>query len=155
MKKLTRSQQEKKIAGICGGLGELLGIDPTLIRLGVIFCAAVLVLMYRSLAGLLTILVPYVAAWIIVPVAPARPETVERPRMKRLYRSPTDKKIAGICGGLGELFAIDPTLIRLGLVFVALVTALIPVLVAYLVGWIVIPLASPAAEPQAERLPPS
>jgi len=60
--------------------------------------------------------------------------------MKRLYRSKEDKKIAGICGGLGELFSIDPTLIRLGFVFVGLVTAIVPIIVTYIVGWIIIPI---------------
>lgn len=34
--------------------------------------------------------------------------------MKKLYRSKTDRKLAGICGGLGEYFGIDSTLVRLG-----------------------------------------
>lgn len=32
---------------------------------------------------------------------------------KRLYRSKTDEKIAGVCGGIAEYFNIDPTIIRL------------------------------------------
>ena len=32
---------------------------------------------------------------------------------KRLYRSRTDKKIAGVCGGLGKYFNIDPTIVRI------------------------------------------
>lgn len=32
---------------------------------------------------------------------------------KKLYRSNSDKMIAGVCGGLGQYFGIDPTLIRL------------------------------------------
>lgn len=31
---------------------------------------------------------------------------------KRLYRSKTDKKIFGVCGGLAEYFGIDPVIIR-------------------------------------------
>ena len=59
--------------------------------------------------------------------------------MKRIYRSQEDKKIAGILGGLGELFDIDPTLLRLLFVFIGLATGMIPLAVAYLVGWIIIP----------------
>jgi phage shock protein PspC (stress-responsive transcriptional regulator) len=59
--------------------------------------------------------------------------------MKRIYRSQEDKKIAGILGGLGELFDIDPTLLRLLFVFIGLATGVIPLIVAYLVGWIIIP----------------
>ena len=33
--------------------------------------------------------------------------------MKRLYRSNTDRMIAGVCGGIGEYFNIDPTLVGL------------------------------------------
>jgi phage shock protein C len=32
---------------------------------------------------------------------------------KKLYRSNSDKMIAGVCGGLGQYFGVDPTLIRL------------------------------------------
>ena len=66
--------------------------------------------------------------------------------MKRLYRSRNDKKIAGICGGLGEMFSIDSTLMRLAVVFLGLVTAVFPVFVAYIVGWIIIPIAPLQAE---------
>ncbi|MCL1816384.1 MAG: PspC domain-containing protein [Clostridiales bacterium] len=31
---------------------------------------------------------------------------------KRLYRSTSDRKLAGVCGGIGEFFGIDPTIIR-------------------------------------------
>ena len=59
--------------------------------------------------------------------------------MKKIYRSQKDKKIAGIFGGLGELFSIDPTLLRLAFVFIGLVTGLFPATIAYLVGWMIIP----------------
>jgi phage shock protein C len=62
--------------------------------------------------------------------------------MKRLYRSETDKKIAGICGGLGELSEIDPTIIRLGFIFLGLATGVIPIVIAYIVGWIIVPTKS-------------
>ena len=31
---------------------------------------------------------------------------------KRLYRSKTDRKLAGVCGGVAEYFNIDPTIVR-------------------------------------------
>lgn len=41
---------------------------------------------------------------------------------KRLYRSRTDRRISGVCGGIAEYFKMDPTLVRLlfvlGLLFV-------------------------------------
>jgi phage shock protein C len=33
---------------------------------------------------------------------------------KKLYRSLKNRMIAGVCGGIGEYFGIDPTLVRLG-----------------------------------------
>lgn len=33
---------------------------------------------------------------------------------KKLYKSTTDRKIAGVCGGLAEYFNMDSTLVRLG-----------------------------------------
>ena len=38
---------------------------------------------------------------------------------KKLYRSNKDKKLAGVCGGLGEYFQIDPVIIRLIFVLIA------------------------------------
>jgi phage shock protein C len=40
--------------------------------------------------------------------------------VKRLYRSSSERMIGGVCGGLGEYFAVDPTLIRLLFVAAAL-----------------------------------
>jgi phage shock protein C len=48
--------------------------------------------------------------------------------------------VAGICGGMGAVYDIDPMLIRLGLVFLGLATGIVPALVAYIVGAIIIPL---------------
>lgn len=56
---------------------------------------------------------------------------------KKLYRSNTDKKVMGVCGGLGDYFEIDSTLVRLG--FVALVLFAGTGLLAYLIMGIVIP----------------
>ncbi len=58
---------------------------------------------------------------------------------RRLYRSSTDRMVAGVCGGLGEYLDIDPTLIRL--LFVAAVLAGFGSgILLYLVLMIVMPL---------------
>jgi len=59
--------------------------------------------------------------------------------MKRLFRSNTDKKLAGICGGLGEMLDVDPTVIRLVAVALAIITGVIPFLVGYVVAWLIVP----------------
>ena len=59
--------------------------------------------------------------------------------MGKFYRSRTDQKIAGICGGLGEVYHVDANLIRIGLVFMALLTQVVPVVITYLVAWMILP----------------
>jgi len=61
---------------------------------------------------------------------------------KRLYRSRTDKKIAGVCGGIAAYFGIDPVIPRVIWVVLALGAGV--GLLAYLIGWLVIPM-EPAA----------
>ena len=39
--------------------------------------------------------------------------------MKKLFRSSTDRKICGVCGGIPEYFNIDSTLVRLGVVLLS------------------------------------
>lgn len=56
---------------------------------------------------------------------------------KRLYRSTTNKSIAGVCGGLAEYLNVDPTLIRLLWVFFVLAAG--TGLLAYIIAAIIIP----------------
>lgn len=57
--------------------------------------------------------------------------------MKRLYRSRENRMLAGICGGLGEYFEVDPTFVRLLWVLAAFVAG--GGILAYLIAWVVIP----------------
>lgn len=59
--------------------------------------------------------------------------------MKQLYLSSTNQRLSGVCGGLGEYFDIDPTVIRLLWVIGTLVTGLAPGIVAYVLAVILIP----------------
>lgn len=56
---------------------------------------------------------------------------------KKLYRSRTDRKLGGVCAGLGDYFDLDPTLIRL--LTICLVVFGGTGLLAYIIGWIIIP----------------
>ena len=58
---------------------------------------------------------------------------------KRLYKSKTDKMLCGICGGLGEYFNVDPTLIRLLWVGISLITGGIMGLIAYIICAFIVP----------------
>ena len=51
---------------------------------------------------------------------------------KKLYKSSTDKKLAGVCGGIAEYFNIDSTLVRLGWVVFSLLGG--SGLLAYIIG---------------------
>jgi len=59
--------------------------------------------------------------------------------MKKLYRIPKDKKIAGICAGVGEMLNVDPTFVRLAAVFACVFTGFFPLIITYAVGWYIIP----------------
>lgn len=58
---------------------------------------------------------------------------------KRLYRSEKNKVIAGVCGGIGEYFDVDPVWIRLAWVLLTLLTAFFGGILAYLIAWLIIP----------------
>ncbi len=57
--------------------------------------------------------------------------------MKRLYRSKKNKIAAGVCGGIGEYFDVDPVLVRILFVLSFFMGGLS--VFAYIVGWIIIP----------------
>lgn len=196
LKRLYRSLQDRWIAGVCGGVGEYLNVDPLLIRLLWIF------LILFGGAGILF----YIVAWIMMPLNPNQEVTVQtrntrhvfgilliliggiilisnlgllpifnwfdwwdifswgtiisillivigillifnyfkvpdsteskstspepqdiddqkqkvKSEAKILRKSLSDKKIAGVCGGLAEYLEIDPTIIRLVFVLLTL-----------------------------------
>jgi len=60
-KKLYRSRENRMIAGICGGLGEYLDADPTVIRI---------VFVILALFGLFPGVLLYLALWLVIPDAP-------------------------------------------------------------------------------------
>ena len=70
-------------------------------------------------------------------------------KSKQLYRSRDDRMIAGVCGGLGDYFDIDPTIIRLLFVFGAFATGS-GLFWAYLVMMVVVPEETLASEAVVE-----
>ena len=57
---------------------------------------------------------------------------------KRLYKSMTDKKIAGVCGGIAENLNVDSTIVRL--ICIALVFGWGTGLLAYIVAALIMPI---------------
>lgn len=125
-KRLYRDRFDYKLAGVFGGLGQYLQVDATFLRLLGLFALFLT-------GGLLAL--PYLLLWAILPLGP---RSYVEANYKRLYRSRTDRKIAGICGGLGEYFNFDPNLIRLVVVVLLFITGIIPVFIAYMIGCIII-----------------
>jgi phage shock protein PspC (stress-responsive transcriptional regulator) len=122
MRKLYRSAQDSKIAGVCSGLGAYFDIDPVFFRL--VFLLSIL---FGGLGAL-----AYLVMWIMVPAQ-------EGPRRegRRLRLSATERKIGGVCGGLGEFLELDPVLFRVAFVVLAFVGGL--GILLYVVLWMVVP----------------
>lgn len=83
------------------------------------------------------------------------PPPMIAPPPQQLYRSRTDRKIAGVCGGMARYFNMDPTLMRV-LWFIGVWFLGVPLLV-YFILWIVMPeepiLALPPGTPVAGSIP--
>jgi phage shock protein C len=223
--RLYRSQTNKVIAGVCGGLSEYLNVDATVVRL-----VWILITLFGG-AGIFA----YIAAWLIIPTAPAKPNEMLQPKqsdftaarifgilfigagvvilldnldilsfhhwwnvswefvfpgllimagvyfltkknknddpsssneqnsgdnkttneddmktnksqskteVKQFRRSLTDKKIFGICGGAGEYFGIDPTIVRVVYALFTVLSAGTGILF-YLLMFLIIPEEKP------------
>lgn len=59
---------------------------------------------------------------------------------KRLYRSESDRMLGGVCGGIAEVYDLDPTLVRLVVLLIVLGTG--AGLIVYLVAWLIMPTES-------------
>lgn len=61
---------------------------------------------------------------------------------RRLMRSAVDSKLGGVCGGIGEYFDVDPTMVRLLWIVLSVVPgALVGGVLAYVLAWTIIPKA--------------
>ena len=56
---------------------------------------------------------------------------------RKLFRSKIERRIAGVCGGLAEYFDLDPLLVRVGFVVLALCAS--AGIWAYLLLWLLVP----------------
>jgi phage shock protein PspC (stress-responsive transcriptional regulator) len=144
-RRLYRSP-DGKIAGVCAGLAEYLNVDVTFVRV------AWVVLSIVPGAGIGGVLA-YLGAWLVMPERRGVPATA--PAGRRLARSATDRKIAGVCGGLAEYFDVDPTPVRLlWVILTVLPGAILLGVMAYLAAWIVMPPApAPATLTSAASAP--
>jgi len=79
-----------------------------------------------------------VAAGIFLVVAAQRGK-LNLPTNKKLYRSATNKKLAGVCGGIAEYLNVDPAVVRIVAIVlgIALWYVIVPL---YLIFWVIIPI---------------
>ncbi|RPI57298.1 MAG: PspC domain-containing protein [Acidobacteria bacterium] len=129
-RRLTRLPTQGQIAGVCAGLAEYFDIDVVFIRVAWVVLSIV---PGAIIGGVLA----YIAAWLLMPEASA---PVAAPAGRRLTRSVTDKKVAGVCGGLAEYFGVDATPIRLLWAILSIFCgAIVGGVIAYVVAWAIIP----------------
>jgi len=195
-KKLYRSQANRMLGGVCGGIAEYFSIDANLVRLiwvaisliggfGVLVYIASLFIVPNNpdqtsvahpeslikdkymfwgslliIVGLFLILrqtglfyafnfwnIPWQSVWAILLIGIGILLLLNRQKAdaagakaeeKKLYRSSTQKMIAGICGGLAEYFEIDVSVVRILWVIGTLMTAGVGILI-YVVMFFVFP----------------
>ncbi|MEO6719712.1 MAG: PspC domain-containing protein [Ferruginibacter sp.] len=99
-KRLYRTENDKVIGGVCGGLANYFGLDTTVVRIVFVIVA----LAFGT--GLLA----YLILWIAVPSSAS---TIIGGTRKKLFRDPDNKLIAGVCSGIGNYFGVNSWLPRI------------------------------------------
>jgi phage shock protein PspC (stress-responsive transcriptional regulator) len=159
-RRLYRSENDKLLGGVCGGLANYLRIDPAIVR--IIFALL-------SLGGFGSGLVIYIILWIVLPS-----KSLATNIRKRLYRNSDNRIIGGVASGLAAYFHMDVWIPRLIFAFpliIGIVASIFrnawfdfdpaPVFVtggfggaffiSYIILWIVLPEAVSASEKMEMR----
>lgn len=127
-RQLKRSLNDKKLFGVCAGLGNYLNVDPSIVRL-ITVCAV--------LCGGVGVFVYFIAA-LIMPRGEYGDEEYSGPR---LCRARYDAKIFGVCQGLANYFPVDVTVLRI----ILLILAFSGIgLIFYIIAGIVLPIDNPS-----------
>jgi phage shock protein C len=75
------------------------------------------------------------------------------PAAKKLMRSRSERKIAGVCAGLAQYFGADVLLVRILCLFITLASGVCPGVVTYLLAWIIVP-SEPELQPMVAAQQP-
>ncbi|HUR36071.1 MAG TPA: PspC domain-containing protein [Vicinamibacterales bacterium] len=130
-RRLVRIPSEQRIAGVCAGLADYFDVDVSLVRA---LWLALSIVPGAIVGGVLA----YALAWAVMPEGRSSRATIGR----RLVRSTTNRKVAGVCGGLAEYFGVDATVVRVAwIVLSVLPGAVVGGMLAYLAAWFIIPKA--------------
>ena len=101
MKKLYLGR-DKKLCGLCAGVGNYFNLDPTFIRIAIAFLT------------LFTALFPMFVIYLIMSlIVPQAPDDYVEVNDGRILTRGVDKNISGVCSGYAEYFGVDTTIVRL------------------------------------------
>lgn len=142
-KRFLRDETNKRIGGVCAGIGNYLGIDHSVVR--------ILTVLFAFAYGV-SILV-YIVLWAALPGATTKEIGSS---YRKLFRDPTSKVIGGVCSGLAHYFKMETWIVRLIFILSLLSPAIFGILdfgvfsgslsgftfLLYLVLWIVVPKAN-------------
>ncbi len=132
-KKLYRDFNRKILGGVCGGLGHYFNVDPVWPRL---FFA----LLVLASSGVM--LLVYIVLWIVLPVST---EVIEdEPTMKKMYRDPDRKVVAGVASGVAAFLGSDLAIVRILFVLLTIFGGV--GIILYIILWIVLPEAKTITE---------
>ena len=130
-RKLARDSSNAIVAGVVSGLAAYFGVNPLWVRLLVI-ALFFGIAFFPSVSGF--IFISYIILWIVMPADPA---LVNTGKFKKFLRSRKNQMVAGVSGGLGAFFNVDPTIIRI----IFLITTFFGGvgLITYLILWAITP----------------
>ncbi|GJM30508.1 MAG: hypothetical protein DHS20C17_31430 [Cyclobacteriaceae bacterium] len=132
-KKLFRDNKRKVLGGVASGLANYFSIDPLWIRLILVIGVLGLdVFLWGAASGFF--LIGYIIFWIVVPGSDDLEEDKE---VKKLFRNPEDRVIAGVASGIGAYFGTEVTIIRLLFVITFFFGG--AGLLIYIIMWIITP----------------
>lgn len=141
-KRFLRDETNKRIGGVCAGVGNYLGIDHSVVRIATVLFA---------FAYGVSILI-YIVLWAALPGAATKEIGSS---YRKLFRDPTSKVIGGVCSGLAHYFNMETWIMRLIFIlslFSPIIFGILDfgafsgslsgfVFLLYLVLWIVVPKA--------------
>lgn len=137
-RRLYRDVSRKVVSGVSAGIANYLNVDPVWIRLIFVFLV-IGTPITEGISGSFG-LVLYIILWIALPVNYTLPEIT----VKKLFRDPDDKKLAGVASGIAKYFGVDVAVVRI--LFLALIFAGGFGILAYIILWVAVPEAASLTE---------
>lgn len=132
-KKLYRDSQRKILGGVCAGIAHYFSIDPIWVRLLFLGCLGFIPVL-AVFSGFIFIL--YIACWVAFP---ANADLKEDDKIKKFFRDPDKKVLAGVVAGVSKYTGVDLGVLRL--VFVLSVLLAGTGIMVYLILWAITPFA--------------